>query len=66
MATFTEIVAAVVVQSSAAAYSHFGLTLEPVRAERPPEVERTVARTAPQRLDRVTDCPQPPARVLKT
>jgi hypothetical protein len=49
MASLTEIVAAIVVQSSAAAYSHFGVTLEPVRLDSPPAVERTVARSAPHR-----------------
>lgn len=33
MTTLTEVVAAVVVQSSAAALSHFGATLEPPAAE---------------------------------
>lgn len=51
MQTLTEIVAAVVVHSSAVAYSHFGVTLEPPTAERPPVAEKTVneksvARTA--------------------
>ena len=35
MATLTEMVAAVVVHSSAAAFSHFGVTLEAPRVERP-------------------------------
>jgi hypothetical protein len=43
--TLTEIVAAVVVHSSAAAYSHFGVTLEPHPVQRPVPVERTIART---------------------
>lgn len=58
MATFTEIVAAVVVQSSAVAYSHFGLTLEPLAIERPAPVERTVSRSVPRRLDKALACPQ--------
>lgn len=45
MQTLTEIVAAVVVHSSAAAYSHFGVTLEPHPVQRPVPVERTIART---------------------
>jgi hypothetical protein len=45
MQTFTEIVAAVVVSSSAAAYSHFGVTLDTQQVEKPVPVERTVART---------------------
>lgn len=46
MITLTEIVATVVVQSSAAALSHFGVTLEPAAAPTPPAVERVVARCA--------------------
>ena len=45
MQTFTEIVAAVVVSSSAAAYSHFGVTLDAQKVEKPVTAERTVART---------------------
>lgn len=46
MQTLTEIVAAVVVHSSAVAYSHFGVTLEASQAEKPPAAaERSVART---------------------
>jgi uncharacterized membrane protein len=45
--TLTEIVAAVVVHSSAVAYSHFGVTLEAHQVERPAAVsEKSVARTA--------------------
>lgn len=43
MQTLTEIVAAVVVHSSAAAFAHFGLPVEAQSAERPP-VERVVTR----------------------
>ena len=62
MTTLTEIVASVVVHSSAVAFSHFGVQMEPPRLERPtPAVERTVARTPQRRLeklsDRLTDCP---------
>lgn len=46
MQTLSDIVAAVVVSSSTAAFSHFGVTLEPPRVERPAP-ERTVNRTAP-------------------
>jgi hypothetical protein len=59
MTTFTEIVAAVVVHSSAVALSHFGVTMEPTQVERqPPPAERVVART-PQRHRAVhaTVCP---------
>lgn len=45
--TLTEIVAAVVMHSSAAAFSHFGVTVEPHQPERPPAAERTVARAQP-------------------
>lgn len=45
MAPFTEIVAAVVVHSSAVALSHFGVVAEPTRAEAPPTAERVIARS---------------------
>lgn len=45
MLSLTEIVAAVVVSSSAAAYSHFGVTLDAQQVEKPAPAERTVART---------------------
>lgn len=62
MATLTEMVAAVVVHSSAAAFSHFGVTLEPPRVERPmPAVEqRIVARTprkAADKIEKTSNCP---------
>lgn len=46
MTTFAEIVATVVVHSSAAALSHFGVTLEPtaVAPASPPAAERVVSR----------------------
>jgi hypothetical protein len=44
--TLTEIVAAVVVHSSAVAYSHFGVTLEAQQVKEPVPAERTVARSA--------------------
>jgi hypothetical protein len=59
MTTFTEIVAAVVVHSSAVALSHFGVTMEPTQVERQaPPAERVIART-PQRhrVVRTTSCP---------
>ena len=62
MGTFTDFVASVVVHSSAVAYSHFGVTLEPVRAEPSPAVERTVARTPRQAL-KVSDCPPAPVQL---
>jgi hypothetical protein len=59
MTTFTEIVASVVVHSSAVALSHFGVTMEPAQIERQPApVERVVARTpAPHRVTKLSDCP---------
>ena len=66
MATLTEIVAAVVVHSSAAAYSHFGVTLEPAKVEHPtPAAERVVART-PRKPDAVATCPEQPQRPART
>ena len=63
MATLTEMVAAVVVHSSAAAFSHFGVTLEAPRIDRPapPAAEqRIVARTprkAADRIEKTSNCP---------
>ncbi len=50
MQTLTEIVAAVVVSSSAAAYSHFGVTLDTQQVEKPAPAQRTVARTAARKV----------------
>jgi hypothetical protein len=58
MGTLTEFVATVVVHSSAAAFSHFGVTLEPVQAQPAPAIERTVARSPRQPL-KLSDCPPP-------
>jgi len=64
VASLTEMVAAVVVHSSAAAFSHFGVTLEAPRVERPatPAVEqRIVARTPRKTADKVektSTCPE--------
>ena len=73
MTTFTEIVATVVVHSSAVALSHFGVTMEPAQVERaaPPPAERGIARTPAatqtHRVMKLTSCPQPhrPAHALK-
>ncbi|MFN4178623.1 hypothetical protein [Phenylobacterium sp.] len=55
MATLTEVVAAVVVHSSAAAFSHFGVTLDTPAVERPAApAERVVARS-PRRTQKVSD-----------
>lgn len=50
MQTLTEIVAAVVVSSSAAAYSHFGVTLDAQQVEKPVPAQRTVARTVTRKV----------------
>jgi hypothetical protein len=63
MTTFTEIVAAVVVHSSAVALSHFGVTMEPAQVEPAnPPAERVIARThAPQQKTlKLTACPRSP------
>jgi hypothetical protein len=67
MTTFTEIVATVVVHSSAVALSHFGVTLEPTQVEQaqPAPVERVIARTrttpmaAHRKGVKLTSCPEP-------
>jgi len=66
MQTLTEIVAAVVVHSSAAAFSHFGVPVEAHQIERPADPDRTVARSSPKPVTPVADCPQPRSKVLKT
>lgn len=48
MATLTEMVAAVVVHSSAAALSHFGVTLDVKAAEPPPPAEQRVVARSPR------------------
>ncbi len=70
MTTFTELVAAVVVQSSTLVYSHFGVTLEPVRVDPPAVVERVVVRrdvpAAAKKADKTLERPAPPpVRVAK-
>ena len=67
MATLSEVVAAVVVHSSAVAFSHFGVTLDRPAVERqqPPVVERVVARS-PRRVSKASDCPDAQrAKVLR-
>ena len=63
MTTFVDIVASVVVHSSAVALSHFGVTVEAPPPERAPtQAERVVARTpaAPQhRVLKLTNSPAP-------
>jgi hypothetical protein len=66
MTTLTEIVATVVVHSSAAALSHFGVMVEPGPAARPAPphvVERVIART-PRTPDKLAICPK--ARAAQT
>ena len=76
MQTLTEIVAAVVVHSSALAYSHFGVTLDPPHhVEGPPPAARTVARTAVEKpvvaklvqgASSAPDCPTQTVQLVKT
>jgi hypothetical protein len=72
MATLTEIVTAMVVHSSAAAYSHFGVAVEVKQPERPVPITRTVARVTPARASvkpattiKAEDCPETAARIVK-
>jgi len=63
MTTLTEIVATVVVQSSAAALAHFGVTLEPAPVVQPtPAVvhaaDRVIVRT-PRTTEKLASCPKP-------
>lgn len=59
MATLTEVVAAVVVQSSAMAFSHFGVTLEtPVLEPRAQVVSARVVARSPRRVEKLSNCPE--------
>lgn len=61
MTTLTDILATVVVHSSTAALSHFGVTLEPAQVVQPAPagvVERVVART-PRGAQKLLVCPEP-------
>jgi hypothetical protein len=63
MTTLTDVVAAVVVHSSAFAFSHFGVHLAPVQVEKAePVAERVVSRT-PRKLNKLSDCPETQHRV---
>ena len=55
MTTLTGFVASVVVHSSAAAFSHFGLILQPIPVDRP-AAERVVARSPA--AAKIADCPE--------
>jgi len=59
MTTLTEMVAAVVVHSSAFAFSHFGVALDaPQLEQRPtPAAERVVARSH-RKADKLSACPE--------
>ena len=61
MATLTEIVATVVVHSSAAALSHFGVTLAPAEVVQPaptPPMDRVIARS-PRAAEKLVTCNKP-------
>jgi hypothetical protein len=66
MTTLTEMVAAVVLHSSAAAFSHFGVTLEVPQADRaPPAAEQRVVARSPRKVEpivRAATCPEAAAR----
>ncbi len=61
MTTLTDVVAAMVMHSSAVAFSHFGVSVEPLQLERPqPQAERVVARLPRKaRAEKAVDCPEP-------
>ena len=65
MASWTELVATVVVHSSTAALSHFGVTVEPAAITQalPANLtaERVVARS-PKSAEPLADCPKPRPR----
>ena len=58
MTTLTEMVAAVVVHSSAVAFSHFGVALDAPRLEQraTPASERVVARSH-RKIEKLSTCP---------
>ena len=67
MATLSEVVAAVVVHSSAVAFSHFGVTLDRpvIERQQTPVVERVVARSPRKVSSKTPDCPEQRAKVLR-
>lgn len=63
MATLTEMVAAVVVHSSAAAFSHFGVVLEAPRVEprAPAPADQRIVARSPRKvepLQKASNCPE--------
>jgi len=67
MTTLTEMVAVAVVHSSAAALSHFGVTLQPAQtspATAAPVVERVVART-PHAPAKLVSCMKPRVQIVR-
>lgn len=68
MTTLTDVVAAVVLHSSAVAFSHFGVQLDMPQVEKPqPAAERVIARTPRKAVNEKLsgDCPQTRAPVIK-
>ena len=69
MTTLTDVVAAVVLHSSAVAFSHFGVHLDMPQMEKPqPAAERVIARTPPRKAvseKLSSDCPRARAQVIK-
>lgn len=60
MSALTDVVAAVVMHSSAVAFSHFGVSVEPLQIDRPqPQAERVIARTPRKaaRMERTANTP---------
>lgn len=67
MSALTDVVAAVVMHSSAVAFSHFGVSVEPLQIDRPAPAERVIARTPRKSAARIekmssgsasSDCPE--------
>lgn len=66
MVSFTEVVAALVVHSSAAAYAHLGVPIESRQIERPAEAERVIQRSdARRRPIKAPVCPTDGAATIK-
>jgi hypothetical protein len=54
MSTLTDLVASVVLHSSAAAFSHFGVQVDPNLLDRPAPAERVVNRTRSGKPEKVS------------